>query len=89
MHEKTTNNTKQLKEGDEKFPETHKENTKKHNITTKGCKMTTIKYKNNFKTRKTATVRHKMIYKSCFLSLSFWVFRSFSLPVRVFYMSVL
>lgn len=43
MHEKTTNNTKQLKEGDEKFPETHKENTKKHNITTKGCKMTTIK----------------------------------------------
>lgn len=48
MHEKTTNNTKQLKEGDEKFPETHKENTKKHNITTKGCKMTTIKWKNNF-----------------------------------------
>lgn len=30
-----------------------------------------------------------MIYKSCFVSLSFWVFRSFSLPVRVFNMSVL
>lgn len=30
-----------------------------------------------------------MLYKSCFVSLSFWVFRSFSLPVRVFNMSVL